>query len=400
MFALAALLPRFGVVEMGLRLAIYRSRSRPIETDWTTMNIKSLFLGSAAALATVSGAHAADAIVAAEPEPLEYVRICDAYGAGYFYIPGTETCLKIGGQIRTEGEWYDAYRPDSGDNGTLWHTRTELHMDTATDTEYGALKTNVVLRWDWNDGGSTATKLLWANISLGGFTIGKLDSQFLLYQGYAGDVINDDVIYDGPYELNQATYIYDAGNGFTAMVSLEDSNSANGDDSAYGGAWQTSESHHYLPDVVAGLNYKTGIFVFNIVGGYDSIVEEGAIKGRIDADFGAFSAYIIGAWNTDGSKLNKYAGSNLAESSCPVGRGDLCGWGDWATWGGVAVPINPKLKFDLQLAYTDSKIFAGTANLKFNPVKDLTIEPEISYTNWDSINKDQWAGVLRFQRNF
>ena len=81
------------------------------------MNIKSLLLGSAAALAAVSGAHAADAIVAAEPEPLEYVRICDAYGAGYFYIPGTETCLKIGGKVRTEGEWYDAYNP----NGTRWH---------------------------------------------------------------------------------------------------------------------------------------------------------------------------------------------------------------------------------------------------------------------------------------
>ncbi len=73
------------------------------------MNIKSLLLGSAAALAVVSGAHAADAIVAAEPEPLEYVRICDAYGKGYFYIPGTETCLQIGGKVRTEGQWGDAY---------------------------------------------------------------------------------------------------------------------------------------------------------------------------------------------------------------------------------------------------------------------------------------------------
>ena len=98
------------------------------------MNIKSLLLGSAAALAAVSGAHAADAIVAAEPEPLEYVRICDAYGAGYFYIPGTETCLKIGGKVRTEGEWYDAYNRDSK-VGTLWHTRAELNVDTATDTE-------------------------------------------------------------------------------------------------------------------------------------------------------------------------------------------------------------------------------------------------------------------------
>src|SRR5690606_14517995 len=62
--------------------------------------IKSLLLGSAAALVAVSGARAADAIVVAEPEPAEYVRICDVYGAGYYYIPGTETCLKVGGYLR------------------------------------------------------------------------------------------------------------------------------------------------------------------------------------------------------------------------------------------------------------------------------------------------------------
>jgi hypothetical protein len=358
------------------------------------MNIKSLLLGSAAALAAVSGAHAADAIVAAEPEPLEYVRICDAYGAGYFFIPGTETCLKVGGMVRTEGKWYDAYNANSH-NGTLWHTRAQLSLDTATDTEYGPLKTNTVIRWDWQEGNSTATKLLWANISLGGFLVGKADSQFNYYTGYAGDVINDDVIYDGPYELNQLTYSYDAGNGFTAVISLEDSNSGVGATGANG----EDSTNHYLPDVVAGAGFKSGAWGFKVVGGYDSIVEEGAIKARIDADFGAFSAFLMGGWNTDGNKLNKYAGTNTS-SACPVGRSDLCGWGDWAVWGGVGVPINEKLKWNLQLAYTDSKIFAATTNVKWNPVKNLLIEPEVSYTNWDSINQDQWAGILRFERSF
>ena len=56
------------------------------------MKLKSLLLGSAAVLVAVSGARAADAIVV-EPEPVEYVRVCDAYGKGWFYIPGTETCI-------------------------------------------------------------------------------------------------------------------------------------------------------------------------------------------------------------------------------------------------------------------------------------------------------------------
>jgi hypothetical protein len=183
------------------------------------MNIKSLLLGSAAALVAVSGAHAADAVVAAEPEPLEYVRICDAYGAGYFFIPGTETCLKIGGKVRSEGEWYDAYNPNNV-RGTLWHTRAELNVETATDTEYGPLKTNTILRWDWQEGGSTSTNLLWAYISLGGFSVGKQDSWFNQFTGYAGDVINDDVVYDGPYELNQITYNYAGRRCMVGVVGL------------------------------------------------------------------------------------------------------------------------------------------------------------------------------------
>ncbi|MDP3898577.1 MAG: porin [Mesorhizobium sp.] len=29
----------------------------------------------------------------------EYVKVCDVYGAGFFYIPGTETCLRISGSV-------------------------------------------------------------------------------------------------------------------------------------------------------------------------------------------------------------------------------------------------------------------------------------------------------------
>ncbi len=354
------------------------------------MNIKSLLLGSAAALAAVSGAHAADAIVAAEPEPLEYVRICDAYGAGYFFIPGTETCLKIGGRVRTEGGWYNAYKAgqEAGERGTYWHTRAELSIDTATDTEYGPLKTNTVYRWDWNDGNSTTNKLLWANISLGGFLVGKADSQFAVFTGGAGDVINDDVIDFGlaTTELNQITYNYNAGNGFTAVISLEDTNSGAGATGANG----EDSSDHYAPDVVAGLGYKTDTFGFRVVGGYDSIVEEGAIKARVDAKFGGVEAFLMGGWNTDGDKLNKYA---------PAGGGGL-GWGDWAVWGGVGVPVNEKLKWNVQLAYDDLKTFEVTTNVKWNPVKNLLIQPEVTYVNYDAVNKDTWAGILRFQRNF
>ena len=364
--------------------------------------MKKLLLTTVAAFAAASTAKAADAIVAAEPEPLQYVRICDSYGPGYFYIPGSETCLKIGGKVRTEGEWNNAYNANSK-NGTLWHTRAELNLNTAADTEYGPLKTETIVRWDWSEGNSTTTNLLWSYISLGGFLVGKTDSQYNQFVGYAGDVINDDVVYDGPYELNQLTYNYDNGSGLTGVISIEDSNSTS-DTSSYGGAWKNSKSGQYMPNVVGGLGYKAGAFGFKIVGGYDSIVEQGAVKARVDADFGVFTAFLMGGYNTDGSKLNQYAGSNVDVSACTTSSGVVkgadCGWGDWAVWGGVGVPINEKLKWNAQLAYTDSKILEATTNLKFNPVKGLLVEPELTYTHYDVSGDATVSGILRFERTF
>src|SRR5690349_13614417 len=98
------------------------------------MNIKSLLLGSAAALVAVTGARAADAVVIAEPEPMEYVRVCDTYGVGFYYIPGTETCLRISGRIRYD---IDFQEDDDG-----WRKRTEavVNFDARSETEYGTFR--------------------------------------------------------------------------------------------------------------------------------------------------------------------------------------------------------------------------------------------------------------------
>ena len=62
--------------------------------------VKSLLLLSVAGLMTVPGAKAADLPVKAAP--VEYVKVCSLYGAGFFYIPGTDTCLKVGGYLRAD----------------------------------------------------------------------------------------------------------------------------------------------------------------------------------------------------------------------------------------------------------------------------------------------------------
>ena len=115
------------------------------------MKIKSLILGSAAALLAVSGAHAADAVMAPEPEPVDYVRVCDAYGAGFFYIPGTETCLSINGFVwfkvggTSQGDTTDtpgySFGPPNGYKDGFrnrgWETsaRVRINFDARSETE-------------------------------------------------------------------------------------------------------------------------------------------------------------------------------------------------------------------------------------------------------------------------
>jgi len=375
------------------------------------MNIKSLLLGSAAALAVVSGAQAADAIVAAEPEPAEYARVCDAFGTGYFYIPGTETCLKIGGRVRFDLQAANSYstagnidgtQSEDGFNDDGWFSRSraEIYMDTASDTEMGALKTQMIARFDfdgtYNDGGHTSTKLIAANIQLGGFLVGLADSYYSSFTGYAGDIINDDVVGYGQFEVNQIAYNFDNGSGITAVIALQDDRKSRVGVDTDGDGFADDEidasGDGYMPDVVAGLGYSTEAFGFKVVGGYDESRDTGAVKARLDGKFGAVSAFVMAAYNFDG-EINDFA---------PDNTGDGVGWGDWAAWAGLGYQLTDNAAINAQVAYTDSDTFAAAANVKWEPVNGLIIQPEVTYTKWDNVNvdDDQWNGMVRFQRTF
>jgi hypothetical protein len=55
--------------------------------------IKSLMLGT-------TTAQAADFPVKAAA--VEYVKVCSLHDLGFWYIPGTETCIRIGGAMRID----------------------------------------------------------------------------------------------------------------------------------------------------------------------------------------------------------------------------------------------------------------------------------------------------------
>jgi hypothetical protein len=382
------------------------------------MNIKSLLLGSAAALIAVSGARAADAVVVAEPEPAEYVKICDVYGAGYFYIPGTETCLRIGGYIRYDIGVGDvgsfdgatsADHEDGGSNDTFYkHARFSLKTWTGQETELGTLKTYTETRFNFQnnnrDSGrfgqlNTATNgatvsLNFAWIQLGGLRVGKDESAFDTFIGYAGNVIQDTLVPYGGFDTNVVQYYFDAGNGFSAVVSLEE-----------GSGFDTIDS--YVPHVVGGVKWTQGWGAVTGVIAYDSNYEE--VSGKVRLDVNAtdqLSLFIMGGYGSD---------DNLTDTTWAFpagGRGFYKPWsGNWAVWGGGTYKFNEKTSFNLQASYDEGKNIGIAANVAYDIVPGFTVTAEVDYShlgddsvsNWTGItdgDDDAIGGMLRFQRSF
>ncbi|MGX9147204.1 porin [Mesorhizobium sp. 128a] len=377
------------------------------------MNIKSLLLGSAAALIAVSGARAADAVTVAEPEPAEYVKICDVYGAGYFYIPGTETCLRIGGYVRYDiaggdlGSFDGAKTRDvrDGDVQGTWKKNARFNLKTWTgqETELGTLKTYTETRFNFGNDNALESanaahfkgpSLNFAWIQLGGLRVGKDESAFDTFIGYAGNVIQDTLVPYGGFDTNVVQYYLDAGNGFSAVVSLEEGSGAVG----------TIDS--YVPHVVGGVKYTQGWGGITGVVAYDSNYEEVAGKVRLDVKAtDELSLFVMGGYGTD-NNLNDDAG-NVIDAH---GRGFYKQWsGNWAVWGGGTYKFNEKTSFNTQLSYDEGKNFGVAANVAYEVVKGLKVTAEVDYlhvgedtvTNWTGADKrNSIGGILRFQRSF
>jgi hypothetical protein len=222
--------------------------------------IRGLILGSTAGLLAMSGAQAADLPVKAKA--VEYVRICSLYGAGFFYIPGTDTCIKIGGYIRADlnihggngGQpWWngDGGIQDRFANQYNEYSRFALTVDTRTATEYGVVRTFGQIDTTFATEGQTSSinigssinaaalggaaqanlvglgysGLEFAFVQFAGFTFGKSASAFNTpWHGFPGN--NTGFLvggYDTVTGINNVQYTAQFGNGVSGSIGIDDS---------------------------------------------------------------------------------------------------------------------------------------------------------------------------------
>ncbi|MGH6863267.1 MAG: porin, partial [Methylocella sp.] len=220
-----------------------------------------------AGVALVPGARAAD-LPARQAAPIEYVRICDAYGAGFFYIPGTDTCLRVGGLALAELRGFD---PSFSIAGPLFYGNGAQHLgagfvpspseysnarsrdaidyaalgrlelDARTQSPWGALRSFIRVDSFFGSNGSAAlgslgqvpntfnttagtsaprdtTILDKAFIQFAGLTAGRAQSMFDFY----ADAYNYQSLRGSNATVNLLAYTATFGPGFSATLSFED----------------------------------------------------------------------------------------------------------------------------------------------------------------------------------
>jgi hypothetical protein len=267
-------------------------------------NMKRALLVGATSLLIVGVTHAAD--LPTKAKPVEYVKVCSLYGAGFYYMPGTDICFKLGGYLRYEADYNaagtinPAVGPGSAGNRAnindresnsnhTTRTRSLWTLDTRQQTDYGMLRTysRTGIQWstgDSNNSGSNAVAyidraFLQFGGKSGGLTAGRTVSYFDIYSfslhSFQTNVIGSD---SGGTGINLLAWTTNLGQGLTAAISAEDhqnrskpvvntigtagflnlNNNAGGAPGNFGSGTFTSQAGQTVPNLVANVRLDQG----------------------------------------------------------------------------------------------------------------------------------------------
>ena len=215
------------------------------------MNTKSFLLGCAGALIALTGAQAADLPIKAKP--VAYVKICSLYGAGYYYIPGTDTCIKVGGYVRAQAEWqsdngfsygstnlpiaegrFDRVTDDFNITG-----RGAISADARTQTEFGTLRSYIRIGAQSNGRSVNSFFADRLFIQIAGFTMGRAQSFFDIFSNTETFSYIDSKTSGDTYNTGAQVMAYTAsfGNGLSATISAEQRPNPTGVVDGATGAW-------------------------------------------------------------------------------------------------------------------------------------------------------------------
>ncbi len=150
-----------------------------------------------------------------------FLAICHDLGTNFFLIPGSNTCLAVGGNVRAE---YGYISPRTrGDNASGFVARGQVSLDARSPTAYGALQTFIRLELQSSSGvftnAATTPVLDRAFIRFGGLIFGRLPSMFDFY----ANALNFSRIGGSDSLTNQISYAMNLGRGYRFGIGIESS---------------------------------------------------------------------------------------------------------------------------------------------------------------------------------
>jgi len=383
------------------------------------MKFKTLLLGSAATLVVAGGAQAADLSIA---EPVEFVRICDAFGTGYWYIPGTDTCIKIGGKVQfdlkfrkggfgdyalysygpstgsyitetgvTSGQIYGSwvywssgsYTVSSG-HSSDWKFVIEASVDfTAKSmTEYGPLVGYLKLKgvWDGVDGGG-GVNVDEAYLSLGHILFGYTGSAANFSDGYAPGPWHGDVT------TNQIKLSWAAA-GFGIQLGIEDPYKR----------WNSElplyPDGYSMPDITGNVTFSGGHWNAKLIGGWSELWDGSVygVGGTVEATMDMFSVMVGGAYGTGTTYIG---GASIFQNYDT----------NWTAFISGKVAVGPTVSIAASWAYAandtdNSSATAGGAKLVWAPVPGFEAYAEGKAWKYSGEDQHDWEGKVGVARSF
>ncbi len=276
------------------------------------MNFKILLLGSAAAIFACGAAEAADLTVA---EPVDYVKVCDAFGKGFFYSPGTDTCIKVGGYVKfgtafgdTDFGTYNKIYPNS--QWSNFYTEASVQLTASSVTEFGNLTGFLDFRAQTGNTGSfsqsaaqtinSATNSAYvdsAYLALGPVKAGRFTSLYDFGRGYT-----DTGAFGSDTKTDHIQLTY-AVNGFGLAISVEDQRDRGAagatDGIVKGTNYYYEGGQTNIPDIVGAVTYASGIFSTKIAAAY--------VNNAIDVNSG--TGTLLNPYNIDAKSGYAIGGS-------------------------------------------------------------------------------------------
>lgn len=357
-------------------------------------------------------------------DPINYVRVCDAFGKGYHYIPGTETCLKFSGYVRAEiGVKERGHNTDSfnEDDTVFFDREIEFVAEAASMTEIGLVTSRFVL----NNNKEDTLSLRDAWITIGeNILVGRERSRYDFGGGYG--------IFYGFYTdeaLNQFTYILPLGKGVSATLGLEDGRDRQAKiaETAAGPVFSKNIAYGGMevPEIVASLRVSQAWGSAQLSGTLHQI--------RADTDRGTFEEFGFAVQAGTELKLGKktklkfvaaYAdgamryigGRNIYEARLSDTATDIEETLDgWYVLGALNQKLSNKLTLETTASFHDfidqADIWQLGATLYYQPIRELRIRLGAMYEGYDYDNTvlgnelsngedDNWEVKLRVQRNF